>query len=101
MTNVIMFMFFFIFFKEDINYISSDLSTLEHRHYNTTFISTDRADQPAHISSDNLILSTSLDPEHGYGEQTYKWNTGTTWRILGRVKKGAEWGSWIEYNTNP
>lgn len=64
----------------DINYISSDLSTLEHRHYNTTFISTDRADQPAHISSDNLILTDTLarnlnDDIHNRYHLTFKYGT--------------------------
>lgn len=54
------------------------------------------------IYSENLILTSNIDPMHGYGEQTYKWITSNnTWRIIGRIKKGAEWGRWIEYNTNP
>ena len=40
---------------EDITFVSNDLSTLEHKHYNTTLSAIDRKDPS--ISSDNLIVT--------------------------------------------
>lgn len=66
--------------SNEIDVLSVSLSTLEQRHYNTTFISTDRADHPAHISSDNLILTDTLarnlnDDIHNRYHLTFKYGT--------------------------
>ena len=62
---------------EDIAFVSNDLSTLEHQHYNLTLSAIDRSIDD-HISSDNLIVTAGVH-EHLKPHQRYylTFNYGT------------------------